>query len=611
MSTATQKRREEQQQVWDLSDLYQGLDDPALLADQQSLSAQAATFRAQYQPLLEGLLTQPQSLLQALNSYADIQALAHDLMTYATLCWSVATQDPATNQLKAQLTRLLSEVSTQVEFFRQALAQLSPEALANWAQDPEIKAYHAFLHKTCSFQPYLLSEPEERILQLTHTSRRQRWLDLYLQTTASWSFEVQGQTLTEDAAMDFVRKADPDLRLAGYQSVHSTYAQHQDLIAYIYNSLIQDHATDASLRGFDSTLAQQAHEQSLSAGQITHLLAEIEARQDLFQHYYVLIQRQLQLPQLRSCDLTAPLRSADWQVDWDTGRQHLLQALAPLGPEIVSKTEAFFSQRWIHAQALPGKSAGAFCAPTASQHPFVLMNWNDNYFSLTALAHELGHALHFSETVAQEHVLHLMPPLFLAETASTLNEYLLAEQLLSTSSDPATRRYFLGEFLQRFMNGLFRQSQITAFEVLAHEAGAQGSLSAEWFQATWLGLAQARHGEVIETLPDEAVGWSRIPHLFLMPFYCYNYTLSNLIVLALIYQYRQDRQTFLPRYRRFLSSGGGALPQDLLQMLDLDLNHPAFYSQAFGVLQDLIGQLEALIDPSPITPAHQKERGKA
>ncbi|MBF2052260.1 MAG: hypothetical protein IGS03_02205 [Candidatus Sericytochromatia bacterium] len=609
MSTVTEKQPlPETLPVWDLSDLYQGPDDPCLQRDSERLRSESQAFATRWQPQLDNLWQQPQQLAEALAAYTDLQALAHDLLTYATLAWSVATQESQWNQLKDQLTRLVMQSSNQLEFFRQGLTHLRPARRETLCADPLIAPYAAFLDKVARFQPYLLSESEERLLQTTYPTRRQRWLDLYTQTTSGWSYTLHGQSLTEDAAMDFVRKADPAERLLGYSTVLQTYSENQDLLAFIYSSLIQDYASEAHLRGFASTLEQQAHDQSLRAEQVLYMLGEVQGREDLFQRYYRLLARQLGVPRLRSCDLNAPLRDTDWQVDWPTGIAHVLDAVAPLGDEVVARTRSFFERQRLHASLLPGKSSGAFCAPTAQDLPYVLLNWNGNYFSLTALAHELGHALHFAETVDNTHILQIMPPLFLAETASTLNEYLLADHLLASHGDSASQRYFLAEFIQRMMNGLYRQSLISAFEVQAHEQGAAAGLDADALTALWQQLASQRYGEALETLPQEQYAWSRIPHIFMMPFYCYNYTLSNLIVLALIDQYRQDRAHFLPRYRRFLRSGGAALPQELLQMLGLDLNQPAFYRQAFGVLQDLLDRLESLIG-RPETDLQPKERG--
>ncbi|PKL77138.1 MAG: hypothetical protein CVV27_06665, partial [Candidatus Melainabacteria bacterium HGW-Melainabacteria-1] len=392
-----------QQQIWDLGDLYQGLDDLCLDADRQRLEKAVAQFEQHTSSRLEQVIQEPELMAAALGDYAKIQALLHNLMVYAVLEWNVATQDLAVCSFRDQLNRQVSEWSNRLEFFRQALSHLSASQVEFLLAHDEVANYGAFLQRVRRFQPYLLSEAEERLMQLMRTYSRQRWLDFYTQTTSTWIYQVQDQELTEDQAMDCLRKTDPQLRLAGYESVYGTYHDQRDFISYIYNSMIQEHAQEAGLRGFDSTLAQQAFEQELRAEQVLTLLSEVKMRLPLFQRYYRLLARNLGVERLRSCDLSAPLRAEDWRVSWEMGQQILLEALEPLGAEPCGKVAEFFSQRWIHAQPLKGKSSGAFCAPAAQQHPYVLMNWNDNLYSLTALAHELGHGLHFYETIEQQH----------------------------------------------------------------------------------------------------------------------------------------------------------------------------------------------------------------
>lgn len=578
---------------WDLSDLYQHPTDPELAGDREKLNQAVSLFCEAYSPQISEVLADSAQLASALKDYVKLQELSHNLQIFAELNWSVNTQSPELSAFRNQLARELNALQGQTEFFRQALSHLSPEQLERLLAAAELTDYRAFIHSAARFQPFLLPEAQEQLLQQFRPYSQQRWTDLYIQTTSHWRYQLQGQELGEDETYDYLRKADPELRWLGYQQVYQTYADHGQLISFIYNSLIQVHAQEARQRGFASTLAQQAFGQQINPEDVLAMQSQVHQHQHLFRRYYQELSRSLGMP-LRSCDLTAPLRSQDWQVSWQQGQQLILGAIAPLGQELQTKAQAFFERRWIHAQPQKGKSGGAFCAPVANGHPYILMNWNDNYYSLTALAHELGHGLHFSETVAHQHLLNLMPPLFLAETASTLNEYLLGSYLVAESSNPADKRYFLAEMTQRFLNGLFRQAQITDFELFAHSQGAEGNVSLEALNQKWLELAQERAGDVLQVPELEAAGWSRVPHLFLYPFYCFNYTLSNLIVLALIHQYQDNRAEFLPRYLAFLQAGGALSPQELLRLLRLDLQDPGFYTQAFEVLEDLITQLETL-----------------
>lgn len=592
MTTETQATIE--QQIWDLGDLYQGLDDPCLEADQERLENQLQAFENQFGHRLEQVISDPDSLSAALDAFAGVYALLYDLMTYTTLEWNVATQDPAINSFRDQTGRKISEWGNRLESFRQTLAHLPVDQLERLLEHPGVARYQAFLQQTRREQPYLLSEPEERLMAQLRPYSRQRWNDFYTQTTSTWLFNVDGEDMTESQAMSLLRRTDPELRQRANQSVLTKYGSQGDFISYIYNTLIQEHAQEARLRGFASTLAMQTHAQELIPTQVLNLVEEVRLRLPLFQRYYSVLKQSLGLDTLAWCDLSAPLRAEDWQIDWNQGRQLLLEALSPLGAELTHKVSQFFDKRWIHAEPMQGKASGAFCAPSSREHPYVLMNWDNNLYSLTVLAHELGHGLHFYETVSSQHVLHLMPPLFLAETASTLNEYFLAHHLISQTADREEKRYFLSDLLQRFMNGLFRQTQITAFEIFVHDEGSQRQLTATELNEKWFALTRESAGEALHVDEIESAAWSRIPHLFMYPFYCYNYTLSNLIVLALIHQYHQDAESFLPRYRQFLSSGGAAAPSELLALLGLDLNSDRFYEAAFAVLTDLIEQLEAL-----------------
>ncbi len=581
-------------QTWDLGDLYQGFDDPCLEADQERLERNLSQFEQLYGHRLEQVLSDPDSLSDALDAFAAVYALLYDLMTYATLEWNVATQDPAINTFRDRISRKISEWSNRLEGFRQTLAHLPADQLDQLLQHPGIERYRAYLQQTRREQPHLLSEAEERLIQQMRPYSRQRWTDFYTQTTSTWLFQVDGEDLTEGQAMSLLRRTDPDLRRRASEAVLNQYTAQGDFISYIYNSLIQEHAQEARLRGFASTLSMQAHAQELRPEQVLNLVEEVRARLPLFQRYYKVLKHSLGLEKLSWSDLSAPLRAEDWKISWSDAKPVLLDAFSPLGQDLGEKVAEFFDKRWIHAQPLKGKASGAFCAPSSREHPYILMNWDDNLYSLTVLAHELGHGLHFYETVSSQHVLHLMPPLFLAETASTLNEFFLADHLMKQSADPEEKRYFLSDLLQRFMNGLFRQTQITAFELFAHGEGSQRQLTATDLNEKWYALTRESAGEALDVPEIEAAAWSRVPHLFLYPFYCYNYTLSNLIVLALIHQYHQDAESFLPRYRQFLSSGGAAAPSELLTLLGLDLDDEGFYESAFAELESLIAQLEAL-----------------
>ena len=83
-----------------------------------------------------------------------------------------------------------------------------------------------------------------------------------------------------------------------------------------------------------------------------------------------------------------------------------------------------------------------------------------------------------------------------------------------------------------------------------------------------------------------------IPHLFASPFYCYAYSFGNLLVLALYGMYKEQGESFVPKYLDLLATGGSQSPRDILSKMDVDMTSAAFWQSGFDTIQDMVEQLE-------------------
>ena len=95
--------------------------------------------------------------------------------------------------------------------------------------------------------------------------------------------------------------------------------------------------------------------------------------------------------------------------------------------------------------------------------------------------------------------------------------------------------------------------------------------------------------------PEYAWEWSSIPHIFNVPFYVYAYNFGNLLVFALYQQYLEEGNSFIPKYKQFLSMGSSASPADLTAIVEADINHPDFWRKSLKYIETLVDQLEALV----------------
>ncbi len=227
-------------------------------------------------------------------------------------------------------------------------------------------------------------------------------------------------------------------------------------------------------------------------------------------------------------------------------------------------------------------------------HPYVLLNYTGNLRDVMTVAHELGHGVH-QVLAAKQGLFEQDTPLVTAETASVFGEMLVFRRLMKEESDPAVRLGLLCGKLEDAFATVFRQVAMTRFEESLHAARrAEGELALERVNELWMDANRPMFGDSVHLSSDYAWWWLYIPHFVHSPFYCYAYAFGELLVLALLRRYDREGPDFAARYLDLLRAGGSDTPQALLAHLDLDVGNPGFWDGGLALLEDLVGEAEAL-----------------
>src|SRR5690606_27919664 len=252
------------------------------------------------------------------------------------------------------------------------------------------------------------------------------------------------------------------------------------------------------------------------------------------------------------------------------------EALRPLGPEYSHAVEQAFTRRWIDVHENEGKVPGAYQFGVYGVHPYILLNYQGTIVDLFTLAHEMGHAIHSYFTVKSQPYVYAHYSTFVAEVASVVNEALLLNHLLATEMDEGRRLFLLNLAIGGFRSSLFQQCLFAEFEKLAHEAVEAGdAMTAESFGALFRSLLTAYYGPEVEIDSVADVGWSGIPHFYLV-FYVYKYATgfaaANALARAILDPATRDAA--VARYITFLSSGNSDYPLNLLRRAGVDMMTP-------------------------------------
>jgi oligoendopeptidase F len=227
-------------------------------------------------------------------------------------------------------------------------------------------------------------------------------------------------------------------------------------------------------------------------------------------------------------------------------------------------------------------------------HPYVLLNFTARRRDVLTMAHELGHGLHAALAQPQG-IFHQHTPLTLAETASVFGETLVFERLLAEAPDDEQRLGLLAERIDGGVATVFRQMAMNRFEHLVHTGRRrEGELSVDRLAELWVESQSELFGGAVEITQGYRNWWSYIPHFINTPGYVYAYAYGQLLALSAYGRYRQEGEAFVPQYLELLSAGGSRSPEQLAQIVGIDLADPGFWDAGLELIEEQLSQAEAL-----------------
>ncbi|MBQ3541053.1 MAG: oligoendopeptidase F family protein, partial [Phascolarctobacterium sp.] len=280
--------------------------------------------------------------------------------------------------------------------------------------------------------------------------------------------------------------------------------------------------------------------------------------------------------------------------DFDVACEKITEALAPLGEKYLATIKKGFSEGWIDIYENKGKRSGAYSWGVYGVHPFVLLNYQKRYNSISTIAHEMGHALHSYFSSSAQTYINADYTIFCAEVASTTNEILLLEHTLKHASDKQ-KIYLLNQFLEAVRTTVYRQVQFAEFEKFIHnEISAGRTLQAEKLENYWLDSNKRYYGEALTVDKELASEWSRIPH-FYTPFYVYKYATGYSAATAFAASILKGEEGAVEKYLGFLHAGGSDYSLNILKNAGVDLNTPQPVTVTLQKFAEKVAELKKLL----------------
>jgi oligoendopeptidase F len=580
---------------WDLSDLYGGAADAAIDADLDRALGHARAFADRYRGRVARLCAG--EMAEAIDALEALQERPTRAAAYAGLRFAADTANPAHGALLQKVQERVSEIRNTLLFLELEWVAVEGEQVRSLLADPVLARRRHLLESMRRYRPHLLSEPEERILEETANTGERAFHRLFEEILGGARFQVEGESgdLGEEEVLSLLYDPDREKRRNAARGLSTGLRQHSRILAFIFNTLVQDKAVRDRLRRYRNPIDSRNLANEIDGASVRSLLDACERGHPLVHRYYRLKARLLGIDRLEDYDRYAPLGEAAGSRSFEEAKAIVLRAFGDFAPEMAEVAERFFAESWIDAELRPGKRSGAFSASTVpSAHPYLLLNYTGNLRDVMTLAHELGHGVH--QYLARERGLFEQDtPLTTAETASVFGEMLVFRRLMHEEQSPRVRLALLCGKLEDIFATVFRQVAMTRFEEKLHAARrGEGELPIPRINELWMEANRPMLGDAVHLTDDYAWWWLYIPHFVHSPFYCYAYAFGELLVLALLRRYDEEGAGFVPRYLDLLRAGGSDAPPALLERLGLEIGDPSFWDGGLGLIEELLEQAEAL-----------------
>jgi oligoendopeptidase F len=576
--------------IWNLNDLYKGLDDPAIEADIKRCEATAGEIERTYSGKVSDLAAS--ELLALVSGLEKLDVAMGRLGTFAFLNFTTQTKSAQAGAFLQKIKEFGSRVGKRIVFFELEWSKLDEKRARALLADPILTHYRHYLESLRRYAPHLLSKTEETLLIEIAPVGRSSWTTFFEKIMGHLTFGPKKRS--EEEVLADLYNPERQARSQAADELTEGLKSQLHVLTHLFNTLLADKMIDDRLRRYGSWISSMNLANELEDHTVEVLVDTVTSRYDIPQRYYRLKQQLLDLPELVDYDRYAPLPHLPTAtVSWKECREMVTKAFRGFSPKMAEIASFFFDRRWIHAPLLEGKRGGAFahsCIPEV--HPYVMVNYTGNVRDLSTVAHELGHGVH-QYLAAERGYFNSHTPLVLAETASVFGELLLFNHQLGLLQDEAERKAFICQKLESIFATVFRQVSMNRFEDRVHNARReQGELANEQISEYWLETQRAMFADSVTLRDDYAVWWSYIPHFLSTPGYVYSYAFGELLVLALYNLYQQNSKDFVPQYIQLLSSGGSESPYELLKPFGVDLNDPAFWQGGMRILDEMLSWVE-------------------
>ncbi len=570
----------------------------AAIDETDAMIAHAAQFRGR---LREG----PHVINEFLGLSEAILRNVGQITVFPTMFYAVDTNDREASAMRDRAIGLQARASAALAFGEPELLAIGGEQLLAWAErDEHLATYTHYFERLIARAAHIRSAEIEELLGQVRDPFAAASAIHGVLANAELHFpparDSQGvaHEITQGTINALITHPDQTLRKNAWEGYADAHIAVENTMAQCLAAGVKQNVFIARARRYASALEAALKPNFIPLEVFHNLIATFERHLPVWHRYWRVRRAALGIDELHVYDTKAPL-ATPLAVPYEQAIEWICEGMAPLGAEYVQiMRRGLQEQRWVDVYPNRGKRAGAFSTGAPGTHPFIMMSYNDDIFSLSTLAHELGHSMHSYYTRRTQPVIYTNYGLFLAEVASNFNQALVRDYLFKTLPDRNAQIAIIEEAMANFHRYFFVMPTLARFELIIHQRAERGQpLTAAIFNELMADLFAEGYGS--EVVVDRArVGntWAQFSTHLYANFYVYQYATGIAGAHALAAPIIAGEAGAAERYiNEFLKAGGSRFPLEVLRRAGVDLASPEPIERTFAIMASYIDRLEALV----------------
>lgn len=586
--------------TWNFSDLFSGDTDPSIKTKRKEVEKKSYEFIDKWKERTD-YTEKPSVLRQALDEYAEwsrhyagggSEGYYFNLRQY---------QELTNHKLKGINTKLeefIQQIQNDIQFFELSISRIPKEKQQDFLTAFELKPYRHFLESLFQNARYLLSDKEERIMNLKSLTSHTNWT----QMTDNFLSKEEREVLGEDgkktvqsfsAVLSLVNSTKKEVRDDAARAFNDILEKHSDTAEVELNSVITNKKINDMIRGIPRPDLGRHLADDIDTEVVETLCQVVSSRFDIPARFYKLKAKMLDLPKLEYHERNVEVSSIDKKYPFDESIALIQKVFKRLDPELESIFTVFLTEGRMDVFPKKGKASGAFCAHYLISHPtYILLNHTDTLRDVLTIAHEAGHGINNELIRKVQNPLNFGTPLSTAEVASTFMEDFVMQEL-EQGVDEKTKLALLMMKLNEDISTIFRQIACYLFEQELHAKIREvGYLSKEEIGTLFQKHMAAYMGEYVVQSPGSQNWWVYWSHIRAF-FYVYSYASGLLISKALQHEVKENPAS-IRNVKKFLSAGLSDSPKSIFHQLGIDITVRSFWEEGIQEIETLLVEAERL-----------------